>query len=81
MGTITREHAEMTGLAQEVLSTVAEPDEIFAGDAGELLAVREFELSRWIVAVYRETEHDGFVITAFFTRRRSWLDRRRSTWH
>jgi hypothetical protein len=71
----------MVGLAQEVLRAVAEPEEVLEGGAGELLAVREFEPSKWIVAVYREREHDGFVITAFFTRRRSWLDRRRPTWH
>jgi len=77
---VAREHAEMAGLAQEVLTAIAKPEEVLAGGAGELLAVREIEPSKWIVAVYREQEHDGFVITAFLTRRRSWLDRRRRVW-
>ena len=78
---IAREHGEMVGLQEEVLKTVAEPEAVLVGRAGELLALRELEPSKWIVAVYRERAHDGFVITAFLTRRRSWLDRRRRTWH
>jgi len=42
---------------------------ILAGSASERLAVREFERGKFLVVVYRETGHDGFVITAFWTRR------------
>jgi hypothetical protein len=51
-----------------VIEAIAEPIRIFAGAAGELLAVRELELGKYIVVVYRELEEDGFVITAFLTR-------------
>jgi hypothetical protein len=34
----------------------------------------------YLVAVYRESESDGFIITAFQTRRTQSLDRRRQIW-
>jgi hypothetical protein len=77
---IASEHAEMAGLELKTLAVIAEPEEVFLGGSGALLAVSELEASKWIVAVYREEEDDGFVITAFLTRRRSWLDRRRRVW-
>ena len=65
---ISEEHGELAGLRLEVLETVVNPKRIFAGGAGELLATRPVE-AKWPVAVYRELDHDGFVITAFLTRR------------
>jgi len=50
------------------------------GDDGQLLAVREFDLGKYIVVVYREQENDGFVITAFLTRRIRSLERRKQVW-
>jgi hypothetical protein len=41
---ITEEHGELTGLRSEIMATVANPTAIFAGNRGELLAVREVEL-------------------------------------
>jgi hypothetical protein len=32
------------------------------------------------VAVYREQQHDGFIITAFLTRREASLKRRKQLW-
>jgi hypothetical protein len=40
---ITEEHSELAGMRLEVLETVANPTGIFAGQQGELLAVREIE--------------------------------------
>ena len=37
---ISEEHCELAGLRLEVLETVANPDRVLAGGAGELLAVR-----------------------------------------
>jgi len=48
--------------------------------AGELLATKEAELGKWLVVVYRELDRDGFVITAFLTRRIASLERRRQLW-
>jgi hypothetical protein len=53
---------------------------IYAGGAGELLAAREFEAGKWLVVVYKEIGDDGFVITAFLTRRVASLERRKQLW-
>jgi len=78
---ITEEHSEMAGYYFEVLETIEEPDEIFEGRAGEYISVREIEAGKYIVVIYREvSKEDGFVITAFITRRKKQLERRRRLW-
>jgi len=77
---ITEEHSELAGLRLEVLETIAQPQRVIAGGAGELLAVREIDKGKWLVVVYRESENDGFIITSFLTRRLSSLERRQQIW-
>jgi hypothetical protein len=77
---ITEEHCELAGLRLEVLETVANPEVILAGGAGELLAVRKFNLGKHLVVVYREFVTDGFIITAFLTKKTSFLERRKQLW-
>src|SRR5215475_16200149 len=73
---VTEEHSELAGLRLEVLETVANPIEIFAGNRDELLAVREIEPGKYLVVVYCESQQDGFIITAFLTRKGQALRRR-----
>lgn len=78
---ITEEHSEMAGYYFEVLETVEEPDAIYEGKTGECIAVKEIEKGKYIMVVYRElNKEDGFVITAFLTKRRKQLERRRKIW-
>jgi len=77
---ILEEQGELSDMRDVVLETIEEPDRILAGGQGELLAVREIEPEKWFVSVYRELENDGFVITAFMTRRVRSLDRRKQLW-
>ncbi len=77
---ITDEHGELAGLRSEVLKAVEDPLRVVEGGAGELLAVRELDLGKYVVVVYREQEDDGFVITAFLTRRVRALERRKQVW-
>lgn len=77
---IAEEHGELTARQAEVLATVQEPSRVLAGRADELLAAREIEPGKWLVVVYRETNGDGFIITAFLTRRIRSLDRRDQLW-
>ncbi|MFH0795252.1 MAG: hypothetical protein V2A74_14605 [bacterium] len=56
------------------------PLRIVGGKDGELIAYRELESGKYLVVVYRETDGDGFVITAFFTRRLQSLERRPQQW-
>lgn len=77
---ITEEHCELAGLRSEVLEAVENPMRVLAGGAGELLALRELEAGKFVVVVYREQQRDGFIITAFLTRRVASLNRRKQLW-
>jgi len=77
---ITEEHSELADLQLEIVETIANPTAIFAGNQGELLAVREVEPGKYLVVVYRESPQDGFIITAFLTRKGHTLRRRQQLW-
>ena len=77
---ITEEHCELAGMKLEVLETIANPTRVFLGNEEELLAIRELEEGKFLVVVYRELEKDGFIITAFLTRRTRALERRKQQW-
>ncbi len=71
----------MAGYLYDVLETIQEPMAAFEGKTGESLAAREIEPEKYIVAVYREVDKkDGFIITAFITRRWNRLERRKKIW-
>jgi hypothetical protein len=50
------------------------------GGASELLAARSVQAGKWLIAVCEELNDDGFVITAFLTRRITSLERRKQLW-
>ena len=77
---ITEEHCELAGMREEILETVTDPLKILAGNQGELIAVREMEAGKFLLVPYREVGSDGFIITAFFTRRINSLNRRKQLW-
>lgn len=77
---ITEEHCELSGLRSDVVETVSNPDRILIGGDGEPIAVRQVELGKHFVVVYREQTDDGFIITAFLTRRVRSLEKRRQVW-
>jgi hypothetical protein len=77
---ITEEHCELAGMRLDVLEAVAGAERVLAGGAGEQLAVREMEPGKYLVVVYREVGDDGFIITAFMTRRFQTLARRQQLW-
>ncbi len=71
----------MAGYYFEVIETVEEPEAIYVGKTGECIAVRQIEKGKCIVVIYREMgKEDGFVITAFLTRRKKQIERRRKIW-
>ena len=77
---ITEEHAELAGYRMDVLEGIADPARVLAGNEGELLATRIRPDGKILVVVYRELLEDGFVITAFITRRALSLNRRTQIW-
>jgi hypothetical protein len=70
----------MEGLQEAVLEAVSDPHRVIVGGDGEMIAIREVEDGKWLAAVYREMEDDGFIITAFLTRRTRWFERRKQLW-
>jgi len=77
---IIERHETLASQKELVLEVIANPDRILEGNEGALLAVRTLELDKWLVVVYRENDNDGFIITAFATRRINSLNRRKSIW-
>lgn len=77
---ILTEHAELDGMQELIHDAIAHPERVLEGGAGELLAVTSIEEGKWLVVVYRELDKDGFVITAFLTRKAKSLDRRKVLW-
>ncbi len=78
---VVEEHAELAGLREDVLLALTEAEKVLEGAQGEKLAIRFVEPGKAIVVVYREvSDSDGFVITAFLTRRLQSLDRRKTLW-
>lgn len=65
----------------DVLETIGQPDSVHEGNNGELLAIRFIDDTKHMVVVYRELDPtDGFVITAFLTKRIRQVDRRKKLW-
>lgn len=79
-GHIMEEHSELAPLRSNILSTIANPTRIVKGNTGEMFAIQEIERGKWLIVVYREMIDDGFVITAFLTRRISYFDKREQLW-
>jgi hypothetical protein len=77
---ITEEHCELAGMRLGVLETVVNPSRVLVGGDAELLAVQEIEPKKYLVVVYRELLDDGFIITAFLTRKIKSLNRRTQVW-
>ncbi len=78
---LTEGHSEMAGYYSEVLETVEDPDAVYEGNSGELLAAKEIQTDKYIVVVYKEVSgKDGFVITAFLSSRKKQLERRTKVW-
>ena len=66
---IIENHDDLAAYSDEVLRTVEEPDYIIQGYRGAFIALRKVEEGKFLAVVYKEFESDGFVITAYFTRK------------
>jgi hypothetical protein len=63
-----------------ILSAIESPDYLLEGWKDEILAVKQIAIGKMIVVVYKEELDEGFIITAYTTRRVSWLSKRRRIW-
>lgn len=74
-------HPSLVDKQTTILTTVKDPDYIFRGRSGELLAVSKLSITRYLVVVYREATNDGFIITAFETTDVRWLFKKEVIWN
>jgi len=82
---ITESHDYMAGYFHDVLETINDPDYVVAGTKGELLAIKFYKKThigpKYLICCYRETNKEGFVITAFMTAKiDNILKRRKILW-
>jgi len=79
---IVGNHNDLASYYFEVLETVAHPELVLEGDAGELWAIQHFSRQKVMLVIYREypRQNDGFIVTAFFTTKLKKLFKRRILW-
>lgn len=78
---IKQMHPSLRDRQKQVLATIKNPDYIFKGNGGELLAVSALSKSDYIVVVYKEKNNDGFIITAYETTDKLWLFKKELVWN
>ena len=67
---IVENHDDLAGYYDAVLNSVEHPDFIIEGYSDALIALKEIEKGKFLAVVYKETSDvDGFIITAYFTRK------------
>ncbi len=74
-------HPALENKQAQVLSTVKNPEFIFKGKGGELLAVSSTSKRGYLVVIYKEKITDGFIITAFETTDKLWLFKKELIWN
>lgn len=74
-------HPNLQEKQTQVLATVKNPEYIFKGKGEELLAVSVISKRTYLVVIYKETEADGFIITAFETTDKLWLFKKELVWN
>lgn len=81
---IVESHDYMAGFFHEVLEAISDPDYVVVGKKEELLAIKFYEETnlgpKYLVAIYREMNKKGFVITAFITSKIDKILRRKVLW-
>lgn len=77
---IVEGHPELDGHLNDVLLTVAAPDMVLQGSSDELLAAIYKQRDKLLVVVYKEEAMDGFILTAYFTKKVNKLLTRTILW-
>ncbi|MFN0034061.1 MAG: hypothetical protein ACKVUS_03275 [Saprospiraceae bacterium] len=81
-------HPEMTNHLFDVLETVENPETIYFGNGGALLAVKNLKIDpdKFIVVAYKELPDqsgiliDGFIITAYSSKNANSFQKRPIAW-
>ena len=74
-------HIELENEIEFVLYAVSNPDYILKGTDDEFLAAIYKHADRLLVVVYKEETTDGFIITAYYTKKIEKLLKKEILWH
>jgi len=81
---IVEAHDYMAGNQDLVFETIEKPDYIVTGWKDEYIAIRYYKKTsiseKSVVVIYKETEADGFIITAFMTSKPEKILKRGALW-
>jgi hypothetical protein len=64
---IVENHDDLAGRFGEILNTVEYPDYVLKGYGNALIALKELGTRKYLAVVYKESNEDGFIITAYTT--------------
>lgn len=74
----------MAGNIDKVIETIEDSSYVVSGREGEKIALKHYQQTsisqKYVVAVYREKEQDGFLITAFMTSEEQRILRKGIVW-
>ena len=76
-------HPEIADFYYEILEAIENPQIIYEGNEGGLIAVSfKFEpTNKFIVVIYKElTPLDGFIITAYLSNKEQKFDKKKIVW-
>lgn len=62
-------HDDMAGYFDEVLKSIEDPDYVIKGYSGAQISLKEVKPQKFLAVIFKEIQNDGFVITAYFTRK------------
>jgi hypothetical protein len=80
---ITIGHPEVADYYFEILETIEQAEIVYEGKNRELIAIKEFQKTspKFVVVIYKEVDKtDGFIITAFISKRRQEFDKKKIIW-
>jgi hypothetical protein len=80
---ITTGHPEIADYYYEILETIEDPEIIYEGSVGALIAIKEFSerFGKFVIVVYKEVSaNDGFVITAYFSDKKQEFQKKKVLW-
>ncbi|MBN1906406.1 MAG: hypothetical protein JW927_15045 [Deltaproteobacteria bacterium] len=66
---IVENHDDLAGYYDIVLKTIENPDYIIKSYKDALIALVEVSEKKYLAVVYKEFIDDGFIITAYFTKK------------
>lgn len=81
---ITTGHPETADYYYEILEAIENPDTIYAGNDDAKIAIKKLEerLDKFVIVVYKEIRaDDGFVITAYLTKKVQEFQKKNVLWN